>query len=954
MAEERVKIAEIDIGVDKLVSRTGQVKQEIERLRAAQKELKKDTDNLTSATKAQLDEYTRTELEIKNLNNEYRASNKVLDAYINIQNQEIRTINEARDANLKLIAIKNDLDTKNEDHIKLIEKINKEVDKNTDFIKANSSEYEKTKINIGNYKQGIIDAYEELGIFGKYQTEVNQIFQAFAPVFSNIRNEFKQGAQDIRNSTKATEGMTAAQRAQQVATVAGSGALKLFRAALIATGVGAFVVILGSLISYLVSTQEGIDKVNRVLTPLKQVFGSMLGLIQEFGKELFEAFSNPKQLIIDIGNMIKENLINRFTALGDIIRAVLDGDWGALGESVIQAATGVDDLTGKVKNLGDQVGATFNEAWQRGKQIEQLQQNLNKTEAAYITQQAALRKEFEQQKKLAEDITKPIAEREAAAARAIQTQEEISKGTIERIKQEAEILRLKQMANDTSDAEKAELARKLAEIDKAIEEEAAKTTEAQNKYNGIVKEGNDKRIAMAKEASDRAIEIQQQELALYIAQQGVRAKTLQEELAIAKGVSEQKLAILEAEFKAGKKSKTEYETEKIQIANEFAKQQAEAAVANAERELEMLQESYDSRIDSNGFLSEQLLAQEQDRLNKLLEAEKEFQALKLDQGLITQQEYNDAVAELNAKAREEQQDLQDRFEQDQRDKRAIDLKNRMDLAQGDFLARMELEKERLEQQRQLEIENAEKTGADVALIKAKYDKLEQERVEAQENFKMDTRQETFENLANVLGKESAAGKAAAVAATTIDTYQAATAAYKAMAGIPVVGPALGAIAAAAAVASGLKTVKQIIGVKKPNIPKAEKGMVMDIGGKRHSQGGTTFFDQNGNPVVEAEAGEKLVILKREASRELDVLSQLNRKHGGVSLSTPVTYANNGGAVIPRTSPFPAAAQLGDILDYDRLGNVLADKVNSIQTVVPVDGIESIRNRNTRIANGASE
>ena len=43
----------------------------------------------------------------------------------------------------------------------------------------------------------------------------------------------------------------------------------------------------------------------------------------------------------------------------------------------------------------------------------------------------------------------------------------------------------------------------------------------------------------------------------------------------------------------------------------------------------------------------------------------------------------------------------------------------------------------------------------------------------------------------------------------IDTYAAANAAYKAMAGIPVVGPALGIAAAAAAIASGLANVQQI-------------------------------------------------------------------------------------------------------------------------------------------------
>ena len=64
-------------------------------------------------------------------------------------------------------------------------------------------------------------------------------------------------------------------------------------------------------------------------------------------------------------------------------------------------------------------------------------------------------------------------------------------------------------------------------------------------------------------------------------------------------------------------------------------------------------------------------------------------------------------------------------------------------------------------------------------------------------------------MSKILGEESAAGKAFAITQATIDTYQGANAAYSSMAKIPYVGPVLGGIAAAAAVASGLANVKAI-------------------------------------------------------------------------------------------------------------------------------------------------
>lgn len=76
---------------------------------------------------------------------------------------------------------------------------------------------------------------------------------------------------------------------------------------------------------------------------------------------------------------------------------------------------------------------------------------------------------------------------------------------------------------------------------------------------------------------------------------------------------------------------------------------------------------------------------------------------------------------------------------------------------------------------------------------------------------------TLKNVAKAIGEHTVAGKAAAIAAVTIDTYMSATAAFKSLAGIPVVGPALGAIAAAAAIVAGLKNVKAILAVKTPAI-----------------------------------------------------------------------------------------------------------------------------------------
>ena len=119
---------------------------------------------------------------------------------------------------------------------------------------------------------------------------------------------------------------------------------------------------------------------------------------------------------------------------------------------------------------------------------------------------------------------------------------------------------------------------------------------------------------------------------------------------------------------------------------------------------------------------------------------------------------------------------------------------------------------------QLEDNNAAILDNERKTLKAK-EKANQQYVQEQEkqekmlaDYKLGMASDVLGSLSSLLGEQTAAGKAAAVAQATIDTYMAANSAYSAMAGIPVVGPALGAAAAAAAIIAGIVNVKKILSV----------------------------------------------------------------------------------------------------------------------------------------------
>lgn len=139
--------------------------------------------------------------------------------------------------------------------------------------------------------------------------------------------------------------------------------------------------------------------------------------------------------------------------------------------------------------------------------------------------------------------------------------------------------------------------------------------------------------------------------------------------------------------------------------------------------------------------------------------------------------------------------------------------NRIADLESTLFGELELRRQVMAQQEQEEIAHAEKVGADTKLIEKKYAKAKIELARAERDAKLNLAADFANNIATIAGENTAVGKAAAVAATAISTFQAATSSYASLASIPIVGPVLGAAAAAAAVVAGLANVKKILSVK---------------------------------------------------------------------------------------------------------------------------------------------
>jgi len=136
----------------------------------------------------------------------------------------------------------------------------------------------------------------------------------------------------------------------------------------------------------------------------------------------------------------------------------------------------------------------------------------------------------------------------------------------------------------------------------------------------------------------------------------------------------------------------------------------------------------------------------------------------------------------------------------------------LQIAKDAMTAEVEAFRAMVNEKKLTEIRLAEEAGKATAEIRKRYAAAEVEIAKLTDDEKLILASDFAGNIATIFGENTAIGKAAAIAQTTINTYASAVASYKSLAGIPVVGPALGFTAAAAATAAGIATVKKILAV----------------------------------------------------------------------------------------------------------------------------------------------
>lgn len=316
----------------------------------------------------------------------------------------------------------------------------------------------KITIEVDGVTQVVDNLDDATKAMGKLEKETKKAGES-ATIFDGMKakfKDFKEGVGKVSNSFKGLKG------------------------AIMATGLGALVVILGSIISYFKNTEEG----SRKLAIAMEAFGIIMGKIQDaaakLGEMLVWVFTNPKEALMNFVNLIKENIINRFEgllellpALGNAISELFKGNFSSAGKIAADAmgkvVLGVEDITDKVADAAEAVVEFANEVVVEVKKavavatllVDQFRA-IRDAQQQLIVDNALLNKEMETQQKIAEDTNRTYAERKEALEKVGEAQVKLAENLAKQAKLEEQNLRL-QISQEGNYEKREELETSLAE-----------------------------------------------------------------------------------------------------------------------------------------------------------------------------------------------------------------------------------------------------------------------------------------------------------------------------------------------------------------------------------------------------------------------------------------------------------------------------------------------------------
>jgi hypothetical protein len=314
----------------------------------------------------------------------------------------------------------------------------------------------------------------------------------------------------------ATQVATVAEREQAVATTA-LGAKQLILDginkiltvsstimwAAMTGGISLLIVGIAAVVTYFTSMQEGIDSVMGVFRPLSALFNGFIGVVQNLGKGLVDTFSSPKKAMNDLYEFVKGNLINRFTAFGVILEGIINLDFKKITNGALQAATGVENVTGKLAKAAKETNDFVAKNLAKGKEINALTLQIEKSQLALNKSEIEAGNQKEKNLLISKDASKSFSERAKAAEAIIAIEQKQGDLEAEIINKKIKRLKIEQSLKDTGRTGQQELIDLQVELDNAQDRGQDSRLEQMKVLSGLKKEQNAIAAQYSKEQIER-------------------------------------------------------------------------------------------------------------------------------------------------------------------------------------------------------------------------------------------------------------------------------------------------------------------------------------------------------------------------------------------------------------------------------------------------------------------
>lgn len=786
-------IAEFGLDADGVLGQAQLLKRELDELIDTNKELKKSGDTSSQG-------YIENEARIKALRTEYNGYTRTLqrveqatitnanatDLLDIAMNAERDTIEQLREQNAMLNRVRNRTNLDTEEGRAQLELINKQLDANNEKIKENVDQYTQQKIGIGDYASGVKEALLSNELFGGSIQDINSAFRSFKPLTDLALNFVKGWSSETKVATKATENMSKANKMAFISTQTLVGGFKLLKLAILSTGIGALVIALGAVITYLSSTQSGINAVSRVTVPLREVFSQLLGVFQSIGKIVFD---KPLESLKNIYNVVKDQVMRQLESLWKMIKGIATFDWDLAKEGLQDMKDQADENKESIKGMWNEYKKGADEAWQRGKRIQQLNEDIAEMEIAIIENNEIVKDQLIEQEKIMRDRTLSAEERAKAGDRILEiTKEQIN---AEKELAQAEYDRIKMQSEATESSyedrkKEADALAKLRQIDRKLDEEEVKQLRIKSQ---IYNETN----RLAKEAIQNQTKQIDAQIALLKAESSLVNKTNKERLDQIDLIYEKELESQKLKLKNQIINEDEFNLFVIEKANERAEILQDIAIQLAKEEARIAKRSIEESYTERKRITEEEFDNRIEQLRKQNEIEDLLDKERLEQNDISNDEYLQSVKERQEaeydlrKQLEEVQREQDKAEAEEISK--LEEEERLEQLRESLWNEYEFKAEQLESIHELEMQDLKQRLKDGEISEELYQarltasKLKYDR-DRLNNSKLIAKQEVdlytgmVDNIIGALGEESKAGKAFAIAQALWNTYEGITAGLK--------------------------------------------------------------------------------------------------------------------------------------------------------------------------------